>query len=618
MSTNAHAPTRTGRFARTPDLRLTPGVLRGPRFGRSRLRLSETAAPARPGAGGAWIERALLDMPSGASEAPARIADLMTNLVRLRVGGEFWAGRPAWPSTIDLVVKADSEVQVRERVRFALDLAGAGRIGVLLPQAHWSKAAGRALTTQGLAWTIGAADPWAILDAAASVVVGGDEDLGLLALLAGRTVYCRSSGYLAGWGVTQDAPDIAPRGRREIWQIAAAALVAGVRYFDPYSGRVTACESVVDQLSDWRRVIDEDRGLACCTGIALWKRARFRTFLSPQARKAPVLAGAQRCVVHAAATNGAIAVWPSRAPAGLEDLASKAGVPLRRVEDGFLRSVGLGSDLLPPCSIVLDRRGIYYDPSRPSDLEVILTETEFSAALRGRARRLIDTLVARGLTKYNTGGGGYARPARRRVVLVPGQVEDDQSWRLGGGDCVGNLDLLRRARRHEPDAFIIYKPHPDVEAGNRVGAVLDAEALQYADQIVRDVAMPALLDSVDAVHVLTSLTGFEALLREREVVTHGQPFFSGWGLTRDLAPPPRRGRKLALAELVAGTLILYPRYLDPVTGLLCPPEVLVERLAGRRQGAMAGVLALRRLRRSVEGASRLTAKTSPLQDSGRI
>jgi capsular polysaccharide export protein len=85
---------------------------------------------------------------------------------------------------------------------------------------------------------------------------------------------------------------------------------------------------------------------------------------------------------------------------------------------------------------------------------------------------------------------------------------------------------------------------------------------------------------VDAVHVLTSLAGFEALLRGRAVTCHGTPFYAGWGLTRDLAPvPARRGRALTLDALVAGVLILYPRYLDPVSGLPCPPEVLVERMA---------------------------------------
>jgi len=69
------------------------------------------------------------------------------------------------------------------------------------------------------------------------------------------------------------------------------------------------------------------------------------------------------------------------------------------------------------------------------------------------------------------------------------------------------------------------------------------------------------------------------------VTVHGQPFYSGWGLTEDLAPPPRRTRQLAIEELVAGVLVLYPRYLDPVTRRVCPVEVAVERLAAmRKQG----------------------------------
>lgn len=92
--------------------------------------------------------------------------------------------------------------------------------------------------------------------------------------------------------------------------------------------------------------------------------------------------------------------------------------------------------------------------------------------------------------------------------------------------------------------------------------------------------MAALLDTVEAVHVWTSLAGFEALLRRREVFVHGQPFFAGWGLTQDLAGPlPRRTRRLSLMELVAGTLLVYPQYLDPVTKLPCTPELLISRMA---------------------------------------
>jgi capsular polysaccharide export protein len=64
------------------------------------------------------------------------------------------------------------------------------------------------------------------------------------------------------------------------------------------------------------------------------------------------------------------------------------------------------------------------------------------------------------------------------------------------------------------------------------------------------------------------------------VTVHGVPFYAGWGLTIDRGPvPARRTARRTLDELVAAALLLYPRYLDPLTGLPCPAEVLVGRLA---------------------------------------
>jgi capsular polysaccharide export protein len=108
--------------------------------------------------------------------------------------------------------------------------------------------------------------------------------------------------------------------------------------------------------------------------------------------------------------------------------------------------------------------------------------------------------------------------------------------------------------------------------------------------------MPSLLARVDGVHVLTSLTGFEALLRGLDVSVHGHPFYAGWGLTRDLTGPvSRRTRTLTLAELIAGTLILYPRYIDPVTELPCPPEILLDRFAEGWRPKTGWLIRLRQL-----------------------
>jgi capsular polysaccharide export protein len=280
----------------------------------------------------------------------------------------------------------------------------------------------------------------------------------------------------------------------------------------------------------------------------------------------------------------------------LAEAAERQGVSLIRVEDGFVRSVGLGSDFMPPASLVLDSRGMHFDPSVRSDLERLLLETDFGVALVNRARALIARLVVGGVTKYNLGEQTLSVdwPGGRRRILVPGQVEDDLSVRLGGEGVRGNLDLLARVRGANPDAFILYKPHPDVDAGHRKGKIPDDVARRFADIVIRGVSTAALLDKIDELHTLTSLAGFEALLRRRRVVVYGRPFYAGWGLTTDLTGIDR-GRLLSLEELVAGALILYPRYLDPVTRLPCGPEIIIERLGAPKLWRAGPLVVARRL-----------------------
>ena len=166
----------------------------------------------------------------------------------------------------------------------------------------------------------------------------------------------------------------------------------------------------------------------------------------------------------------------------------------------------------------------------------------------------------------------------RPIILVPGQVEDDASIQRGSPAMKRNIDLLRAVRQRNRDAFVIYKPHPDVEAGFRKGRVSEGDAVALADRVVRGVSIVGLIAICDRMETMTSLAGFEALIRGKPVTTHGQPFYAGWGLTEDLSPVARRKRRATLDELVAATLLLYPRYVDPLSGLVCTPELLVDRL----------------------------------------
>ncbi len=263
------------------------------------------------------------------------------------------------------------------------------------------------------------------------------------------------------------------------------------------------------------------------------------------------------------------------------------GVQIIRIEDGFLRSVGLGADLVQPLSLVADRNGIYYDATCLSDLERLLQHTEFSIELIERASQLRCKIIEHRLTKYSVGSGNWHRssslvPKGCRVLLVAGQVETDASIRYGASGIRTNIGLLKAVRQANPDAYILYKPHPDVVAGLRSVGQGENQAEHWCNEVLPDVSMGELLTEVDEVHVMTSLTGFEALLRGKPVICYGQPFYSGWGLTKDIIPFSRRTRPLSLDMLVAGSLILYPMYLSKSTGKVTSPECALDDLLAWR------------------------------------
>lgn len=270
-----------------------------------------------------------------------------------------------------------------------------------------------------------------------------------------------------------------------------------------------------------------------------------------------------------------VVVWGRRADlTGLPDTCR-----LVRIEDGFLRSVGLGAQFAQPLSWVVDTRGLYYDATAPSDLEYHLNHGEISPRQCQRAEELAAKIVAAGLSKYNVGQGRWHRPEeKRRVILVPGQVESDASLAWGSPEIRTNLALLTRVREANPEAWIVYKPHPDVISGARAKGSEEHQVHRVCDEIIGNLPITSLLEQVDEVHTLTSLTGFEALLRGLPVTCYGMPFYAGWGLTRDQQHCPRRTRTRNLSELVAATLIEYPLYVSRETGTYITPEHTLEEL----------------------------------------
>lgn len=409
-----------------------------------------------------------------------------------------------------------------------------------------------------------------------------DASEGMFALLAGVSVHVHGAPYYAGWGLTCDVQPFSGRtARPTLAGLFEVIFLHWGRYLDPSTHLPGSLDNLLDSIELQRAVQYRFRDLKQMAGIRFqwWKRPFATPFLMAGRGALRWTNETDELQPHEHAV-----LWGARSATSLPENAAHV-----RIEDGFFHSCGLGSDISAPYSQVIDTRGLYFDATRPSDLSVLLNETDFSDDELARAASLRHLATRLGVTKYNLGrrAPAWNSPAGKTVVLVPGQVADDASIRLGTRAIRTSEALLREVRACRPNAFIVYKPHPDVLSGNRTGAL---DARDWADVVDTTADILSLIEVADEVHTLSSLAGFDALLRGKAVFTYGLPFYGGWGLTHDaLAPLPWRERTLSLDMLTAGVLLRYPLYWDCQLRLFTTPEAVVRQLAIKAARPLARV-----------------------------
>ena len=480
------------------------------------------------------------------------------------------------PGYVLVLDQTEGDASVRasgaDRARFLQMLASARREhpkAPILIKTHPETTSGgragyfrQADATDGVAWYTDPISPWTLLEGATAVYTVSSQ-LGFEAILAGHRPRVFGGPFYAGWGLSTDEFP-SPRRDRHLTaeQLFAGAVLLYPKWYDPFTDSLCAYETALENLAALTRCWREDRHGWAASGMRLWKRKPLQSFY-----------GQHKPVVFQ--TAGATPAPPRRAMVW----ASKATTDPQatRVEDGFLRSRGLGAELVPPVSLVTDMAGIYYDATRPSQLETLIAARQtLRPDQQARVEQLMQALRKTGLTKYTQGGDRPTLPDGHRILVV-GQVEDDASLLQGGGEIRTNAGLLAAARRANPEAVLIYKPHPDVEAGLRDGG---PDTAACADMVAYRSDPAYLIETVQEVWTMTSLLGFEALIRATPVTTVGIPFYAGWGLTRDLAPiPARRTARPTLGGLVHACLIDYPRYHHPEADMPCPVEAAVAWLA---------------------------------------
>ncbi len=404
-------------------------------------------------------------------------------------------------------------------------------------------------------------------------------------------VHCFGVSFYAQRGLTIDhARARLNRSSLTIEQLFNGVMLEYPIYWHPEKNVQCDIEAVLDWLQAQLQVRALQAESLNVVGVSFWKRSFLPEFVSDSAKR--IKFTTRPC--SAPAHKGRDIEQPNVTELhwGMKTHPENDDRPVWRMEDGFVRSVGLGADLRRPCSLVVDDLGIYYNGQQASRLERLLHDVTLNEYEQRRIQRMIQSLIDSQLTKYNVeaisasdANGFKARARGREIVLVTGQFQDDLSIQYGALEINTNLKLLAQVRRSFPQAFIIYKEHPDVYSGVRPGKLSEQDVREFANEYVTDLPLTVCFEFIDRLCTICSLSGFEALLRGIPVSTFGLPFYAGWGLTSDYHSFERRRRVLNLQELAYAALVLYPRYVNWHSRTLTSAEMIIEQLIQQRHNA---------------------------------
>ena len=259
-------------------------------------------------------------------------------------------------------------------------------------------------------------------------------------------------------------------------------------------------------------------------------------------------------------------------------VAATTGANLLHIEDAFLRSILPGRSGQAPLGLLIDSQACHFDSSRVSALEDLLkTHPLNSPELLARSAAALARIAKHKLTKYS----GVPRNApcpNAGFVLVIDQTRGDASIEKGAANAQTFQQMLAQARADHPTAHIIIKTHPETRMGYRAGHFNAADLDDRMQLVTHAIAPQDLSAAARAVYTVSSQMGFEAIWAGHRPVVFGQPFYAGWGLSRDIQPIDRRGRALTVEQLFAGAMILYPKWYDPCRDTLCSLEQVLDQL----------------------------------------
>ncbi|MTH95201.1 hypothetical protein [Roseibium sp. RKSG952] len=286
--------------------------------------------------------------------------------------------------------------------------------------------------------------------------------------------------------------------------------------------------------------------------------------------------------------------------------ARKHMIPYIAFEDGFLRSVRPGNDE-KTVSVAIDRTGIYYDATGPSDLEAQIRRRRSGGATARDAQKVLNQLQGLRLSKYNDFPDTLPDLLKHYTgddapVLVVDQTAGDASIAGALASDASFGEMLRWAVQENPGCPIVVKVHPETLAGRKAGHFSPAqiEDLARNSEVIREALAAerirlftekvnpwALMEVCQKVYCVSSQLGFEALMAGAEVHCFGLPFYAGWGLTRDRLPAPSRRCTASREALIAAVYLDYCRYFDHERSQLITFDEAAAMIADRRDSMFA-------------------------------
>ncbi|MGP9556444.1 capsular polysaccharide export protein, LipB/KpsS family [Psychrobacter sp. AOP7-A1-24] len=226
--------------------------------------------------------------------------------------------------------------------------------------------------------------------------------------------------------------------------------------------------------------------------------------------------------------NPVIYIWGYKAPQYFIEYVREQNLDIFFLEDGFIRSGPEDDSSEPPLSIVMDSQAPYFDTTRPNDLTDLIASFAFeqNGYDETLAQEMLDYYVSHRVSKYNHQPYVNVVPIygikSKKRILVLGQVPHDDSLKYGGGEGITLLDVVNQAIEENPDTQIIVKPHPmTLDDLSTINTLTDLDCLI----LTQSIHLVDALETIDHVYTITSLGGFEALLRGKKVTVLGQPFY---------------------------------------------------------------------------------------------